>query len=99
MKHKNKVDIYGKIENVRILRSKSTKWAQLCVATEDLHEGTTLPIIVWGSNTDSNFDRLKVGTPVHIIGKVRTKNLTTACRLEKTVRDIVASKVEIIDAS
>lgn len=96
MKRNNKVDIYGKIENVRILRSKSAKRAKLCVATEDLQDDAMLPVIVWEGNTSSNFELLTIGTTVHIIGKVRAKNLTTAYRLEKTVRDIIASKVEIM---
>lgn len=99
MKHKNRIDIYGKIDNVRILRSKSTKLAKLCVTTEDLHDDIMLPVIVWESKTNSSFDLLTMGTTVHIIGKVRAKNLTTEYRLEKTVRDIVASRVEIINTS
>lgn len=96
MKRNNKVDIYGKIENVRILRSKSAKRAKLCVATEDLQDDAMLPVIVWEGNTSSNFELLTIGTTVHIIGKVRAKNQTTAYDLEKTVCDIVASKVEIM---
>ena len=98
MKRNNKVDIYGKIENVRILRSKSAKRAKLCVATEDMQDDTMLPVIVWESNTSSNFELLTMGTTVHILGKVRAKNQTIAYSLEKTVRDIVASRVEIIDS-
>ena len=96
MKHKNRVDIYGKIENVRILRGKSTIRAILCVTTEEFLDGIVLPVTIWEGKTNISFDRLTMGTTVHIIGKVRAKNLTTAYRLEKTVRDIIASKVEIM---
>ena len=95
MKHKKKVDIYGKIENVRILQSKSTKRAKLCVATEDLHD-VILPVTVWESNANISFDLLTIGTTVHIVGKVRVQSQTTAYRMEKTVRDLIASKVEIM---
>lgn len=98
MKHKNRVDICGKIKNIHILQSKSAKRAKLCVSSDDLHNDTMLPVIAWESNTSSNFDLLSIGTTVHIIGKVRAKNQTNEYSLEKTVRDIVANKVEIIDA-
>lgn len=97
MKGNSKVDIYGKIENVRILRSKSTKRAKLCVATEDLHDDIMLPVTVWESNSNNIIDLLAIGTTVHIVGKVRAQNQTTAFHVEKTVCDIVASRVEIID--
>ena len=96
MKHHNKVDIYGKIENVRILRSKSSQQAKLYVTTEEFLDGIVLPVTVWEDKTDISFDRLTTGTTVHIIGRVRAKNLTTAYRLEKTVRDIIASRLEIM---
>ena len=97
MKRNNKVDIYGKIQNIHILRSKSTKRAKLCVTTEDLHDGIVLPVTVWDGKTNISFELLTRGTPVHIIGKVRAKNKMTAYHLERTIRDIVASRVEIID--
>lgn len=97
MKLKNRVDFYGKIQDVHILRSKSTKRAKLCVTTEDLHDGIVLPVTVWDGKTNISFDLLTRGTTVHIIGKVRAKNLTTAYRLERTIRDIVASRMEVID--
>ena len=96
MKHKNRVDICGKIKNVRILRSKGTKRAKLCVATEEFLDGIVLPVTVWEGKTNFSFDLLTIGTTVHIIGKVRAKNQTTAYGLEKTACDIVASKLEIM---
>ncbi len=96
MKHTKRVDIYGKIKNVRILRSKSAKRAKLCVATEDIHDDIMLLVTAWEDVGGSELDLLTTGTTVHILGKVRVQNQTTAYRVEKTVRDIVASKVETI---
>lgn len=98
MKHKNKVDFYGKIQDVHILRTKSTKRAKLCVTTEEFLDGIALPVTVWDGKTNISFNLLTRGTTVHIIGKVRAKNQTTAYRLERTIRDIVASRMEVLDA-
>ena len=98
MKRKAKVDICGKIKNVNIQRCDSTRRIKLCVETEDLHEGIKLrlPVAVWENNINSSLDLLTIGTNVHVLGKVRVKNLTTAYRLERTVHDIIASKVETL---
>lgn len=101
MKRKPKVDICGKIKNVNIQRFDSTRRVKLCIETEDLHEGIKLllPVAVWENKINSSLDLLTIGTNVHVLGTVRVKNLTTAYRMEKTVRDLIASQVDIIKAN
>ena len=101
MKRKAKVDICGKIKNVSIQRCDSTRRIKFCVETEDLHEGIKLriPITVWENEGDKEHDLLTTGSTVHVVGKVRVRNQTTAYRMERTVRDLIASQVDIIDAN
>lgn len=95
MKHLNRIELVGTIKNVIIQQCNSTRRARLCVETEDLRE--ELPVTVWENDDNKELKILSVGTNVHIVGRIRIKNQTTASRVEKTVRDIVANMVEIID--
>ena len=101
MKRKAKEDISGKIKNVNIQRCDGTRRIKLCVETEDLHEGIKrrIPVTLWESEGDREIDLLTTGTTVHVVGKVRVQNQTTAYRVERTVRDLIASLVDIINAN
>lgn len=98
MKNHNRIELVGTIKNVSIQRYDSTLRAKLCVETEDLHEGVMLrlPVTVWDENRNNSLDLLTIGKTIYIVGKMRVKNQTIASCVEKTVRDIVASKVEIM---
>jgi hypothetical protein len=99
MKHlRDRIELVGTIKDVNIQRRNNTRRIKLFVETEDLHEGIKLrlPVTAWESEGGSELDLMTTGTAVHIVGKVRVQNQTTAYRVEKTVRDIVASKVETI---
>ena len=97
----NRIELVGTVKNVNIRRCNCTQRIKLSVETEDLHEGIKLriPVTVWESNINSNIDLLAIGTTAHIVGKVRVQSQTTAYHMERTVRDLVASHVDIIDAN
>ena len=94
MKKLNRIELVGTIKNVNIQRRNNTRRAKLCVETEDLREA--MPVIVWENDGNVVLKLLSVGTSVHIVGRIRVKNQTTACQ-EKTVHDFVASQVEVIN--
>ena len=98
MKNHKRIELFGTIKNVSIQRYDSTQKVKLCVETEDLHEGVMLrlPVTVWEGNRNNHLDLLTIGKTIHIVGKMRVKNQTIASCVEKTARDIVASKVEIV---
>lgn len=98
MKYPNRIELVGTIKDVNIQRHNNTRRVKFSIETEDLHEGIKLrlPVTAWEDEGGSELDLLTTGTTVHILGKVRVQNQTAAYRVEKTVRDIVASKVETI---
>lgn len=97
----NRIELVGTVKNVNIQRCNCTQRIKLCVETEDLHEGIKLriPVTVWENEGDRELDLLTTGSTVHIVGRIRVKSLTTAYHMERTVRDLIASQVDIIDAN
>ena len=99
MKNRNKIELVGTIKNVHVQRCNGRQRTKLRVETEDWDEdiGLQLPVTVWENEDKRNLKLPTIGSTVHIVGRVRVKNQTIAYRKEKTIRDIVAYKVEIID--
>ena len=95
MKH-NRIELVGTIRNINIQLINSTWRVKLGVETEDIN--SRLRVTVWESDHTSGLNLLTIGTNVRIVGRIRVKHQTTAFRMEKTVRDIVANRVEILDA-
>lgn len=99
MKHlRDRIELVGTIKDVNIQRRNNTRRVKFSIDTEDLRKGVKLrfPVTAWESDGVSELDLMTTGTAVHVVGKVRVQNQTTAYHVEKTVRDIVASKVETI---
>ena len=99
MKHlRDKIELIGTIKDVNIQRHNNTQRVKFSVETDDWNEGIKLrlPVTVWESEGGKELKLLATGATVHIVGKVRTRNQTTASHVEKTVRDIIATKVETL---
>lgn len=98
MKHPNRIELVGTIKNVHIQRGDSSQKIKLIVETEDLREGfkLRLPVTVWENDGNNEIKLLTTGTDIHIAGKIRVRNQRASYRVEKTVRDVIANKVEIV---
>lgn len=105
MEHLNKVELQGKIWNAYVKDYGNTRAASLLIVTECNYTGadgcrvvetTWHYVTVWEGENVASLDLLTSGAEVHIVGKIRVTKRRKCTGEEVTVRDIVASKVELI---
>lgn len=105
MEHLNKVELVGNLWTVNIQECGNTRCAKLCIYTEYCYtsqegmpviETTWHYITAWESEDIKNLDQLKVGSTIHIVGRLRVRKRTKATGEERTVHDIIANKVETL---
>ena len=76
-----------------IIFSKSEYFAQDGCKTI---ETTWHHVTAWESEEVKNLDQLEVGSTVHIVGRLRVRQRRKVTGEERTVHDIIASKVETL---
>ena len=105
MEYLNQIELVGTLWNVNIQQYGDTCCAKLSLFTEYCYisqdgcpviETTWHYVTAWESEDNKDFDRLASGAIVHIVGRLRVRNRTTATGERRTVHDIIANKVEII---
>ena len=106
MEHLNRIELVGNLWTVNIQEYGNTRCAKICIYTEYCYtakDGSLVIETTWHyvtareSEDIMNLDQLKVGSTVHIVGRLRVRNRTTATGEKRTVHDIIASKVVIIN--
>ena len=103
MEHLNKVEIRGIVGGVYVKEIGNAKVANFSVATEYCYtaqdgcaviETTWHRVVAWEGNSIQDLSQLKKGSGVHVIGRIRTQKYMAADGTERTVYEIIASKVE-----
>ena len=59
-------------------------------------ETTWHRVIAWEENQIKNLNQLKKGSGVHVIGRIRAQKYIASDGTEKSVFEVIASKVELI---
>ena len=81
------------------------KRANISVATDYCHtshngeaviETTWHRVLAWEGKLIKDFDQLKKGSQVHVIGRIRTQRYIATDGSQKTAIEIIASKVELM---
>ena len=105
MEHINRIEIQGNVGTIRLNEHHGRKVANFSVATELLYksrEGVAIAettwhnIVAWSGKDIEDLSLISKGTPVHVIGRIKTSKYTSADGVEKFYSDIMASKVEIV---
>ena len=105
MEHLNKIELRGIIGSVYVKDFGNTKSANFSVATDycfksqdgtPVIETTWHRVIAWEGNQIKNLDQLKKGCGVHVIGRIRSQKYIASDGTEKSVFEVIASKVELI---
>jgi single-strand DNA-binding protein len=106
MDHINRIELQGRVGNVRINEHNGTRVANFSLATDLLYktkdgnavsETTWHNVVAWESRDTPNVHSICVGMPLNVIGRLRTSRYTTADGTEKIFYEVLASKIRVIE--
>lgn len=106
MEQLNRIELRGNVGNIRISEVGESKVARFSVATNFIYKGkdnegvvetTWHNVVAWSGKGMSDFTAITKGAPVYVTGRIRTSRFTGSDGTEKTVYEVVASKIEVLD--
>ena len=106
MEHINRIELQGRVGNVRTNEHNGTRVANFSLATDLLYrtkdgnavsETTWHNIVAWESKDTPNVHEICVGMPLNVTGRLRTSRYTTADGTEKIFYEVLASRIRIVE--
>lgn len=106
MEQLNRIELRGNVGNIRISEVGESKVARFSVATNFIYKGkdnegvvetTWHNVVAWSGKGMPDFTAITKGAPVYVTGRIRTSRFTGSDGTEKTVYEVVASKIEVLD--
>ncbi len=106
MEQLNRIELKGNVGNVRITDVGSNRVARFSLATNYLYktregeaavETTWHNIVVWAGRNMPPLEKIEKGTPVHVIGRMRSSKYTAADGTERQSYEVVANKLTLSD--
>ena len=106
MDHINRIEIQGRVGIVRTNIVNDTMVANFSVATDFLYKGrdgagvnetTWHNVVAWASREMPDLRRITKGTPVNVIGRMRSQKITSSDGAERYFYEIMAQRVQILD--
>ena len=106
MEQLNRIELRGNVGNIRISAAGSGQVARMSLATNFMYknrdgeavvETTWHNIVAWSGKGMPDFTAITKGAPVYVTGRIRTSRFTGSDGTEKTVYEVVASKIEVLD--
>ena len=106
MEQLNRIELRGNVGNIRISEVGESKVARFSVATNFIYKGkdnegvvetTWHNVVAWSGKGMPDFTAITKGAPVYVTGRIRTSRFTGSDGTEKTVYEVVASKIEVPD--
>mgnify|MGYP002519218858 CR=1 FL=1 len=108
MEHINKIVIQGTVGTVRLQELCTSKVANFSVATtmvfSNTRDGNVISeitwhnVVAWSGKDMPDLKRITKGTPVHVIGRMRSQKHTSSDGVEKYFYEIMAQKLEILES-
>ena len=104
MEQLNKIELRGNVGNVRISEVGGSRVARFSLATNFMYRGkdneavletTWHNIVAWSGKGMPDFSSISKGAPVYVTGRLRTSRFTGNDGIERTVYEVIASKVEV----
>ena len=105
MEHINRVEIRGNVGMVRLNEHNGKKVANISVATELLYksregiavsEKTWHNVVAWSGKDIADLETITKGTPIHVVGRIKTSRYTSADGTEKFFYEVAASRLMIV---
>jgi single-strand DNA-binding protein len=106
MEHINRIELQGRVGNIRTNIVGDTKVANFSLATDHLYktrdgsaisETTWHNIVAWSNRNMPELDKISVGTPLHLTGRLRVNRYTSADGTEKLFYEVLAYKIRRLD--
>ena len=106
MDHINRIELQGRVGNVRTNEHNGTRVANFSLATDLLYrtkdgsavsETTWHNVVAWESKETPNVQNICVGMPLNVTGRLRTSRYTTADGTEKIFYEVLANKIKMIE--
>lgn len=106
MEQLNRIELRGNVGNIRISEVGESRVARFSVATNFIYKGkdnegvvetTWHNVVAWSGKGMPDFTAITKGAPVYVTGRIRTSRFTGSDGTEKTVYEVVASKIEVLD--
>lgn len=107
MEQLNRIELRGNVGNVRISEVGESTVAKFSLATNFMYRGkdneavvetTWHNIVAWSGKGMPAFSSIVKGAPVYVSGRLRSSRFTGSDGTEKTVYEVIAAKVEILDS-
>lgn len=105
MESLNKIELQGRVGNIRVNTVGETRVANFSVATDFLYksrdglginETTWFQVAAWDSKEMPDFEKIGKGTPIYVLGRLRTAKYTTSEGVERQAYEVVAQKVRLV---
>ncbi len=105
MEQINRIEVQGKIGNVRTNAYNDNQVANFSVATNylfrskdgDVIETTWHNVVAWEGKNMPDFQKLVKGATVNVVGRLKASKYTSSDGVERLAYEIVANKVNIIE--
>lgn len=106
MEHINRIELQGRVGNIRTNIVGDTKVANFSLATDYLYktrdgsaisETTWHNIVAWSNRNMPELDKISVGTPLHLTGRLRANRYTSADGTERQFYEVLAYKIRRLD--
>ena len=106
MDHINRIELQGRVGMVRTNEHNGSRVANFSLATDILYktrdggavsETTWHNIVVWEGKETPNVHLICKGTPVHVVGRLRSSKYTAADGTEKFFYEVLANKLRILN--
>ena len=105
MEHINRIELQGRVGTIRTNIVGTNKVANFSLATDYLYKGrdgaaisetTWHNIVAWGNKDMPDLDTICKGTPLNIVGRLRTNRYTGADGAEKQFYEVLAYRISIV---
>lgn len=105
MDHMNRIELQGRVGNVRTNEYNGSRVANFSLITELLYknkdgapisESTWHNIVCWEGRETPHVSEITKGTPVYVSGRLRSVKYTNAEGADKHFYEVLANKVKII---
>lgn len=107
MENINKVELCGFVGTVLIEKTESSNWVKFSLATSlpyskdgvQYYETTWHYVVAFQNGIKEDLAKILKGCGVHLTGRIRTSRYTAQDGTEKSVNEILASSLEIVQDS
>lgn len=106
MEHINRIELQGRVGNIRTNVVGETKVANFSLATDHLYKGrdgaaisetTWHNVVAWEGRNIPELNKIGKGTPLHLTGRLRTNRYTAADGTERMFYEVLAYKIRLIE--